>query len=76
MIKKYRQEQKKTIKKLSEETDISQRTLESYDNGRRDINKANIKHVFSIAVALKKPAYKIVTDPQLVKLMKKERRIK
>lgn len=75
MFKIHRQRQM-TQKQLAEETGVNQRTIEAYESKQRDINLAKPKVIYKIAIALGIPAYKVVDDNELVKLMKKERRIK
>lgn len=79
MLKKYRLKRKLTQEQLSKESGVNRRTIEAFESESKkspSIDNATVKNVFRLAVTLKTPAYKIVTDPKLIKLLKKERKLK
>lgn len=75
MFRYFRQRQMSQVE-LSDKTGIPLRTIQAYECGTADINGANMKTIYKIALALGIPAYKVVSDPELIKLIKQERGVK
>ena len=73
---KYYREQKMSQRQLHEETGIPLRTIQAYESGALNINGAKLETICKIALALNIPAYLVVDDPKLKKLMMQERNIK
>lgn len=68
--------QKMSQVELADKTGIPLRSIQSYEYNNADINSANPKTIYKIAIALGIPASKVVSDPELIRLMKQERRLK
>lgn len=61
-LEKARREAGLTRKKLSELSGVSLRTLECYEQGKNNINVANVQTVLALARALKVPMEKILDE--------------
>lgn len=73
---KFHRRKKMSQRELSEKADVPLRTIQDYELGRSNINGAKPKTIYKLAIALGIPVYKVVDDPELIKLMKKERKLK
>lgn len=71
MLKEIRKKRNLTRKKLGEKTNISYRTIESYENNLRDINNANFMQIVRLADELECKLEDIVTDKETIKMLKK-----
>lgn len=70
MLKKLREEQGLSQTQLAEKTGISVRTLQSYEQGSRDINGASLTTLVNICLALKCTLPDILTDCDLMNKLK------
>lgn len=61
-LERTRRELRITRKKLAELSGVSERTIECYEQGKNDINIANIKTVRALAKAMDVPIEKILDD--------------
>ena len=66
MIKEVRINARMSQSKLSEKSGISIRTLQAYEQGARNINKADLAILTSIAIALDCRITDLLTDPNLI----------
>lgn len=63
-LEKIRREQKMSREKLSEISGVNCRSIECYEQGKRDLNIANVKTVRALAKALNVPMEKILDDDE------------
>ena len=64
-LERTRREARVSRKKLAELSGISERTIECYEQGKNDINIANVKTVRALAKALDVPIEKILDDEEV-----------
>ena len=74
-LRKERQKAGQTQKQLADTSGVSIRMVQYYEQGFKDINHAKPITIFRLANALKTQAYKIVSDKELIKEMKRERKL-
>lgn len=55
---------------LSHLSDVKLRTIQEYENGRRQIDNAHIDTLISIAEVLKVPFYELMEDAQRIQQIK------
>ena len=72
MLKELREQKGISQKELSEKTNISIRTIQSYEQNWRDINGANLKTLLSLCKALDCTLLDILTDEELISLIKEK----
>lgn len=73
-LREERQKAKISQRVLAERSGVHIRMVQYYEQGRKNINNAKPISIYNLANALNVPAYKIVTDEELIRAMKKERR--
>lgn len=61
-LKRMRQEKGITQKELAEKSGVSQRTIQAYEQGRKDINKASVSSVLAMSNALGCNLSEIIDD--------------
>ena len=76
MLKQERRKQGLSQRELSDNSSVNYRMIQHYEQEYKDINNANPKTLYKLAIALGVPAYKIVSDKDLIRLMKQERKIR
>ena len=76
MLKQERRKQGLSQRELSDNSSVNYRMIQHYEQEYKDINNANPKTLYKLAIALGVPAYKIVSDKELIRLMKQERKIR
>lgn len=69
VLKKLRETQGLSQGQLAQKTGISVRTLQSYEQGSRDINGASLSTLVDLAIALKCKLTDILSDQELIKKM-------
>ena len=61
-LKFYREEKGLTQAELSEKSGVPLRNIQAYEQGYKDINKANVITVLNLAEALDCDVYNIIND--------------
>lgn len=69
-MKELREKAGLTRAQLAEETGINFRTLEAYEQGRKDINGAKLKTLLKLCQALECDLEELITDPETKELLK------
>ena len=72
-MKELREKAGLTRAQLSEQTGISFRTIEAYEQGRKDINGAKLKTLLKLCQALGCSLSELLTDEETKKLLKQAR---
>ena len=70
-MKELREKAGLTRAELAEETGINIRTIEAYEQGRKDINGAKLKTLLKLCKVLNCNLEDIVTDTELIDLLKR-----
>ena len=70
-VKELREKAGLTRAELAKETGINIRTIEAYEQGRKDINGAKLKTLLKLCLALNCSLEDIVTDTELIDLLKR-----
>lgn len=70
MLKSIREAKNITQKELAEMTNIPLTTIQKYERNARDINGANLKTLATFSTALDCPIIELLTDKELIKLLK------
>ena len=65
-LKKLRTKKRLSVRKLSELSGVSGRTIEGYENGSRDINGAKLMTLLMLCDALDCRLSDILTDKELI----------
>lgn len=74
-LREERRKTGKTQKALSDGSGVNIRMVQYYEQGVKDINKAQTATLCKLALELGVPIYKLVTDKKLIDLLKKEREL-
>lgn len=69
-IKELRKQKKLSRQELSDITGINSRTLESYEQGRKDINGAKLKTLLLLCTALNCNLEDILEDEELIEMVR------
>ena len=69
-MKELREKAGLTRAQLSEKTDISFRTIEAYEQGRKDINGAKLKTLLKLCQTLDCSLSELLTDEETKELLK------
>ncbi len=69
-MKELREKAGLTRAQLSEQTGISFRTIEAYEQGRKDINGAKLKTLLKLCQALSCSLSELLTDKETKELLK------
>ena len=72
-MKELREKAGLTRAQLSEQTGISFRTIEAYEQGRKDINGAKLKKLLKLCQALGCSLSELLTDEETKELLKQAR---
>ena len=73
MLKEERRKKGMSQMELSVKADVSFRMIQKYEQGDRDINNANLFTLCKLSIALQVPIWKIVSDKDLIRALRKER---
>lgn len=68
-IKELRKQKGMSRQELSEKTGINSRTLESYEQGRKDINGAKLKTLLKLCATLNCNLGDILEDEELIEMV-------
>lgn len=68
-LKKIRKAKGLLQQQLAELSGVSVNTIRSYEQGKRDINIAEIENISKLAIALNVPISELLTDEKLKKLL-------
>lgn len=75
MLKEERRKKGMSQMELSIKADVSLRMIQKYEQGDRNINNANLMTLCKFSEALGVPVWKIVSDKDLIRALRKERRL-
>ena len=69
-LKDLRVERHLTLEQLAEETGISVRMIQKYEQGAKDLNGAKLHTLLKLCLALKCRLSDIVTEPEVIELLR------
>jgi len=69
-VRTLRENAKMSRTQLAEKADLNARTIEAYEQGRKDINNAKIKTLLKLCIALGCRLEDILTDDEAKELLK------
>lgn len=69
-MKNLRESKGITRSELAESTGLNVRTVEAYEQGRKDINGAKLKTLLKLCIALECSLEDILTDPETLEVLK------
>lgn len=71
-LKEIREQRRISRSELSAASGVNIRTIESYEQGKKDINGAKLKTLLKLCQTLNCRLEDILEDPELIELLKKE----
>lgn len=71
MLKDVREKKKMSRTELGKKVNVSNRTIEGYEHGLRDINKASVTTITKLALNLDCKIEDILTDKETIENLKK-----